>query len=60
MDLLPLQNRFEVLKKIPDNVSDFASSDARETGARTAQTKVAPINGKIQFRKVLKKISLSK
>ena len=55
MDLLPLQNRFEVLEKIPDNVPDFTSSDASETGARTAQTKVALINGKTQVRKVPKK-----
>ena len=37
VNLLPLQNRFKVLGKIPDNVSDFTYSDARETGARTAQ-----------------------
>ena len=50
-----LQNRFEVLSTISDKPSDFTSSDARETRARTAQTKVALKNGKSQVREVQKK-----
>ena len=57
VDLLPLQNRFEKLTKIPDTVPDFTSLDARETGASTVQTGVALTNGKTQVRKVPKKIS---
>ena len=40
---------------IHDNVSDFTSSDARETGAKTAPTMVAPTNEKIHVRKVPQK-----
>ena len=47
VELLPLQNKFEILAQIPDNVPDFTSPDARETRARTALT-----NGKTQVRKV--------
>ena len=54
-NLLLLQNRFEALEQISDNVSDFTSPDARKTGAKTVQTKVAPINGKTQVQKVPKK-----
>ena len=53
--LLTLQNRFEVLQQISDNIMHSDSFDAREAGANIPQTKVAHTSQKTRVQEIHKK-----